>query len=81
MTYGGYGEGFRTQKALLDVVRYEEVERLIHQIMDLKNEDDFAFPMYAKHEDRELTQEEVWAKAIDFAAEILDGRLSVLCQD
>lgn len=77
----GYGESFRKKKATFDVIRYEEVERLTHKVLALGDDDGEWYDMYAKHEDRLLTQKEVWEKAIETCALLLDERLGQLCQD
>lgn len=73
-----YGDRFLGIQAFLNVLRHEEVERLIHQILPLfSGEDDKDWPLYDNAGD-EMTQQQVWNMALSRALEVLEGRLELL---
>lgn len=71
---------FQIVKAVKDVIRYEQTERLYDILRRLKEHDDKDWVFHAKYEDRELTHIEVWDKAIDEALGFLDDELGLLSE-
>ena len=78
-----YGEmtPFVRTKAFLDTIRYEEVERLFHEVLQYQRTAPDVYAVdgfWHKHASRELTSIEVYQKALEDVMNILDERMGVL---
>jgi hypothetical protein len=77
-------KAFMQAKAVMDVIRYEEADRLFKQLYqlekDVKSASDEDNTWWHKYEDRPLSQAEVYCRALDDVMNMIDERLGVLTQ-
>jgi hypothetical protein len=76
-------KGFYQAKAFMDALRYEEADRLFKEVFRMEKEaKNYSHEAdgiwWHKHEDRALTHEEVYRRALDDVMNLIDERLGAL---